>query len=352
MGGLVWGTFVLVAGAWAQSEASEESEEADQEGFAEGSGAPPAEVSSRVRALAQLSTVFLPGPSSSATTVSTETDTVDVGGFFNPSVRTQLAALVQVPVAKKTDLLASWAVFRDFTVCDTCRNGSSPGLGRREFVSTRDIALSLGRIIRIDDQRSLRVAVQNVVPASRESLSCNPLIASPGAALRFTQTVKKRTQVWATASVARPIHAFASVPVGRCGRKLTDPTVDTLAGPVTPTPWDGQWSAGPNPAWQTSAQLQWFDPHAMIKGLPRWLRTVAAVGVEATRARRQAKGGSVRPFVANVPVRFAVGASATNRIDLQLSVSNRTPTLVADGVGSLAALPSRTSLTLSAIGRF
>jgi len=344
MGWLGLASLALATSAWAQ-------DEEDPEERTEGSGAPPAEVSSRVRGLAQLSTAFLAGPTSAASTVTTETGTVEVGRFFNPTLRTQLAVLVQVPVAKGTDLLASWGVFRDITFCDTCRNDLQPGLGRAPIVSSRDLALSLGRIVKLGKTRSVRVAVQNVVPASRESLLCNPLIAAPGASVRLTQRVGKRTSLWATGSVARPIHAYPAAPVGRCGRSLTDPTVDTLAGPVVPTPWAGSWFAGANPALQTSLRLQWFDPHALIGG-PERLRTVLAVGIEATRARRQGPDGSSRPFVGTVPVRAAVGYSATRRVDLQLSVSNQTPTLIADGIGNLAALPSRTTTTLSAIGRF
>ncbi|MEN0063908.1 MAG: hypothetical protein AAGA48_17275 [Myxococcota bacterium] len=255
-------------------------------------------------------------------------------------------------MTKTVDLLASWGVFRDLTLCDTCGNGTQPGLGRAPIASSRDLALSLGHILKIDKQRSLRIAVQNVVPASRDSLRCNPLIAAPGVAARFTQRVGKRTSLWATGSVARPIHAFAAAPVGRCSRRLTDPTVDTLAGPVTPTPWAGTWRAGNNPALQTSLRLQWFDPHALIKKVPKRLRTVLAVGVEATQARRQSTEGSKRPLVGNVPLRMAVGWTTTKQIDLQLSVANQTPTLVADGAGNLAALPARTTTTLSAIGRF
>jgi len=352
MGGLAVGTFVLVASGWsaARAQDQEAAQTGDDERVPEGSGAPPAEVSGRVRGLAQLSTAWLAGPASSPATVTTETDTVEVGGFFNPRLRVQIVGLIQIPVATGTDLLASWGLSRDVTFCDTCGDGPNPGLGRAPIVSSRDVWLSLGRIWKLGKTRSLRLAVQNVVPASRDSLLCNPLIAAPGVGVRFTQRVG-RSSLWATGRLSRPIHASAAAPVGRCGRSLTDPTVDTLAGPVSPTPWDGAWSADANPALQTSLRLQWFDAHALLGG-PKRLRSVLALGLEASRVRRQSPDGSRRPLVGAVPFSAAIGWTTTEHLDLQLSVSNQTPTLIADGLGNLAALPARTTTTLSAIRRF
>ncbi|MBX2798404.1 MAG: hypothetical protein KTR31_12060 [Myxococcales bacterium] len=313
---------------------------------------------------ASTSLTVVSGPTSGSATAQTLTGPVPTDGMWNPRMRLATSASLLVPLPSDLLLSATWGIWRDQALCDTCDDGAGPGAVGNELLGSTDLMVSLGRRFQVGDKGMVQVALTGVLPASRDALVCNPLYGAPGASAGYLHRVGG-TSVLASARFARPFFRYSAAPVGLCAPRLRNvPEVDTLAGAVEPTPWDGTWSAGANPSFTASTAVAWLNPHAVFAKAPARLTSQIRVGLDAQRNRTDpatavpaltgevAVERSARPLTASIPWSIAVGVFATDRTNLGLTLGNRLPTWLADPGGTLRALPARTSLTLSMQNRF
>lgn len=301
------------------------------------------------------------GPVAAGTSVDTLTGTTSTGATVNPSLRFGLHGQVGGGLGERGDWGASWGLFRDQAFCDTCADGQAPARAGRELVSSTDLSLTAGHRFALGDA-GLRLAADAALPASRDALICDPMIAAPGASATLTGPLGGGA-LSLRARAARPIYAFDAAPVGRCARPLVDGPVDTLAGPVSPTGWDGTRSGPANPSLSAGLSLAWTDPHALLAD-PGRLSSAVQIGIDASRhAGDRAVAvdtltGPVgvdaarRPVVATVPWSLSAGWRATDAVSLSLALSNRVPGVMADPGATLRALPATTAATLSLVRTF
>lgn len=293
---------------------------------------------------ADLSTTFVSGPVTP--------------GAWNPWLRTGLGGTVGAQL-ERSDFRASWGVFRDTVGCDTCGDGNGPGHVGRELLGSTDLTLSYGYRRTVEDA-TVRVALDLVVPASRDALVCNPMYGAPGVSGSLSVPVDE-TGLRFSARASRPMYRYDSVPVGLCAPRMDDGYAEALTGPVAPTPWGGLRPGMANPSAAGGVAVAWTDPHALAFDSER-LTTGLSLGVDASRQVAAAPvtvrtetgtvsfDGARSPFVAAFPWSVSAGLSVSDHTSLSLSVSDRVPALLTDPGGTLRALPGRTALTLTLSG--
>ncbi|MEZ4238802.1 MAG: hypothetical protein R3F59_22145 [Myxococcota bacterium] len=331
-------------------------------------------------------TTFVPGLHAGAAEVPTLSGAASAPPVWDPRLRVGLQGALQATLPHDTALVATWAVWRDQAFCDVCGDGAGPGWLGSELLGSSDATVALQRRFWLGDPPAgaatdaadlalqpgratarvpwLSLRVDAVLPASRDALVCNPLVAAPGAGATFGLPAGRST-VQLGVSGSRPVYANRAAPVGRCAPPLQgQAAVPTLTGAVAPTPWDGARWGSPNTTLSGSASVAWVDPQALLPGAPERLFTSVAAGLAYSRAAADpaaevaALSGAVAVDASANPVRVAVpwsvqaGWSATERLDLSLGLANRLPVLLADPGGALRAQPARTSVTAALAARF
>ena len=258
---------------------------------------------------------------------------------------------------------ASWSLSRDVHVCDTCGDDYDPGnggSGSSRLVETSDLALSAARSWEV-----LGTRITASLPASRDSLTCNPLYGALGAAGSAGWQLGG-VGLSGELAVARSFYAHPAAPVGRSG--CSEPLVDyagteTLVGLVEPDGYEGTVYAagGANADWSGRATLAVTDLHSLL-GDPERLTTSASLGL-ASRHTRVAEShtlqtlsgdlvvaASDKPFVWSWPVSVAAGWRWSERLSSSLTLANQVPRDLYDTAGFYRSAPANTSLSLSLTG--
>jgi len=258
---------------------------------------------------------------------------------------------------------ATWAVSRDVHFCDSCDDGYDPGnggSGSSRLLDASDLSLGTGRSWDV-----VSAGLTAALPASRDSLVCNPLYGAlgvvGGAGLTLAE-VGVGTQV----AVTRSFYAHAAAPVGRsgCSEPLADYSgTETLAGVVEPDAWAGERYAaqGANADWSGRLLATVSDVHTLVASPPR-LTTELSVGL-AARHTRVAEAQSVAtasgevtvdasqsPVVWSWPAAIGTGVRWNERLSSALTLANQVPRQVHDTAGFYRSLPAATSLSLSLTG--
>jgi hypothetical protein len=298
----------------------------------------------------------VPGTTSEAVAVQTLSGSVPIGPQSAPTFRFGLGALVNQDLSKTTSVTASWGLYRVQALCDTCAADDGPGWVGQHLVQSTDLGVDVVHTVPLGEDANLLLGAGTVLPASRAALACNPMYAAPGASAKFVLPVREGSSVALSVGARRPIYQYDAAPVGLCSRALEGSgTVDTLGGPVEPTPWDGGRFASANPILTGSSSVKWIDPLALVVPSEH-LSTSLALGLQFSRAPAhpsaevEALTGPVAVDPASNPVRTAVPWSAEvgwafdERWSTSLSVSNRLPTLLADPGGTFRALPATTAI--------
>jgi len=261
-------------------------------------------------------------------------------------------------------LLAQWGVSRTQMLCDTCDGDPAARAQSRPLrtIDSDDLFTRVARRIG-GDHVSAQLQGDLIAPASRDAFVCNPFYGAVGAGSTISVAAGD-SLLLVSGSARRAFFRYDAVPVGHgaCSRDLTT-DIDTLSGPVQPTPYDGERSAGPNVAWSARAGVTWNNPHRLLTDSTRWF-TSASLGVSTQRTHASETvlvdtlDGQVAvtdqrtPWVASVPASVQAGVNATDHLSLALGLSNAMPTLLADPGARVRMLPTTTALTLTADGHW
>jgi hypothetical protein len=317
------------------------------------------------------------------------------GSAFNPGA--QLAVRPRVVVSDGPwTLMGFWGVSRTLQGCDVCDDPTTAGGTDARYQPLRaldsdDLTVSIARSLgggggqqqlnpllattlgatsgeeegpRSGPLSSLRANLRTdvVLPASRDALVCNPFYGAVGVGTVLS-VAAGRTMVSASGSARRSFFRYDAVPVGLpgCAQPLDAP-VDTLAGAVDPTPWQGARSAGANALGAASTRLAWQNLHRLLgEGkVATALTTQASIGLN-TSVRRQADATSVdtlagpvdveagrHPWTTQVPMSLTAGWNVSRPLTLALTVSNAVPGMLTDPGATFRNLPSQTAATFTA----
>lgn len=302
--------------------------------------------------------------------VDTLTGTWSDGGVFNPRLRFGLSGRLFVPMGSGTDIdglpmtmfSAGWGFFRDQALCDTCADGAGPGWLGSELLGSTDLTARFTHTEVLPEGSSVRMFADVVLPASRDALRCNPMVAAPGVGAGFAFPLRG-SQLGITASGRRPFYTHEAAPVGACSPPLDEVDVLALTGPVTPTPYAGEWFGAANPTFTGALSVDWFEPLRALPGTPQKLRTNLSTGLSLERrdadpeVRVITSSGVVtveaasRPVRVTVPWNVLVGWSLSPATQVELSAANRVPAVLADPGGTFRALPATTSFSAALRGR-
>ncbi len=307
---------------------------------------------------------FVSGPAAPGAEVDTLGGSEKLGPAWNPTLRLGVTGSVKADLGAKSRASARWGVFHDQSWCDTCDDDSDVGWWGSEILGSTDLDLRASTDLALYADTVLRVGAIGVLPASRDALVCNPFYGSPGVSAAWVQPAATSTVTVGT-SLQRPFFRYDAVPVGECSPPLNgSSTVASAAGPVTPTPWEGeQQYALQNPALLWSSSATWSDPLALLPGVSERWSTSMSVGVEVERDRLsdatvvQTLGGPVtvqasreQPQV-GLPWSLAVGWDFTDHTGLVFSLSNRVPAVLASPGSTLRVMPATTAMSLGFVAR-
>ncbi len=257
---------------------------------------------------------------------------------------------------------ASWSVSRDLHFCDDCEayDPANGGSGSSRLLEASDLSLSASRGWEV-----LNARLTASLPASRDSLVCNPLYGALGAAGGAgveLGTVGFGGEV----AVARSFYAHAAAPVGRagCSEPLADYAgTETLAGLVEPDGYEGSVYAagGANADWAGRGVVSVTNLHSLL-AQPKPLTTSVSVGI-ASRHTRVAESqtlqtlagdldvaASDKPLVWSWPVSVAAGWRWSDRLSSGLTLANQVPRDLYDAAGFYRSAPANTSVSLSLTG--
>ncbi len=317
------------------------------------------------------------------------------GSAFNPGAQLALNPRFVVSDGPWT-LMGFWGLSRTVQTCDVCDDATTAGGADARYqplraIDSDDLTVSLSRALggggnnqqvnpllattlgattgqddattRSGPLSSLRASVRGdlVLPASRDALVCNPFYGAVGVGT-VVSVAAGRSMVSASGSARRSFFQYDAVPVGLPGCAQPVDAVDTLAGPVLPTPWQGTTSGNANALGATSARLAWMNWHRLLgEGkVASALTTQATVGLNAS-VRRQADAATVdtlagpvdvpagrTPWTTQVPMSLTTGWNVSRPLTLALTVSNAVPGLLTDPGATFRNLPSQTSATFTA----
>jgi len=307
---------------------------------------------------------FVSGPAAPGAEVDTLAGSADLGGAWNPTLRLGVTGSVKADLGDKSCASARWGVFHDQAWCDTCDEDRDVGWWGSEVLGSTDLDLRASTGLALYSDTVLRVGAIGVLPASRHAFVCNPFYGSPGVSAAWVQPASASTVTVGT-SLQRPLYRYDAVPVGQCSPPLNgSATVASAAGPVTPTPWEGEGQfAFQNPALLWSSSATWSDPLALLPGVSdQWSSSLSA-GVEVERDRLsdavvvETLAGPVtvpasrEPPRVGLPWSLAVGWSFTDHTGLVFSLSNRVPAVLASPGSTLRVMPATTAMSLGFVAR-
>lgn len=308
-------------------------------------------------------TSFVPYLHAPGTAVDTLSGAWTTDGVFDPRLRFGLSARLVAELGDRDVLTAGWGVFRDQALCDTCAGGAGPGWLGSELLGSTDLIVRLAHEEPLQDGAALKGIADVVLPASRDALWCNPMVAAPGLGASFALPVGDST-VGLGVSGRRPFYLHRAAPIGLCSPELAgDSGVVALTGPVVPTPYDGSWFGAANPTFTGAATVGWTDPHFAFAGAPKRLHSELSTGMQLERRAAdetvtvRALTGTVtvpaayRPVRVLVPWAVSLGWDLTDATLIELSAGNRTPAVLADPGGTFRALPATTSFSAALRGR-
>jgi hypothetical protein len=332
-------------------------------------GEPPKNI---VSGNATFATSFVSGPVNAGTTGRTLSGTYAVGRTHNPALRFGLGLGLGIRTHDSGLISASWSIRRDVAFRDTDPEIFAPGTGgttSQTVFDTSDLTLRFNdsSIVHWEQgELHLTAGASLVVPASRESLVCNPMFAALGATVGARKGFGERGGLGITAGAHRAFFAHAAPPRGAC-------TVALQGTPqIDPTPWAGSvYSGTPNPAWTVSSSLGWAGIHRVFVGLPgtshpifERLMTNASVGVLGQIRRQQPAAiiqtlsgtvevdASKTPAVWVFPWSLSLGYRAHDHVLVNLTLSNQVPQLLYDVSARFRSLPATTAITASVTGNW
>jgi hypothetical protein len=287
------------------------------------------------------------------------------GSSFNPSFTGTLRPRFTLSHGAFSST-AQWGISRTQTLCDTCDDPTT--------VEGRDARVQPLRALNSDDLLLMNsigssgpvratVRADAVLPASRDAFVCNPFYGAVGAGTSLS-VAAGGSEVLVSGSVRRSFFQHDAVPVGLdgCSRDF-DSTVQTLAGPVDPTPWQGDRFTTANPRGAASASLMWSNPHRLFTESTTFFTNVS-IGLNATRTQVHVATevdtlsgavpvpASVKPWTTRVPASVTAGWNVSTPVSLALTVSNALPGVMADPGASVRMLPAATAATLTADAHF
>jgi len=317
------------------------------------------------------------------------------GSAFNPGA--QLAVRPRVVVSDGPwTVMGFWGVSRTFQGCDVCDDATTAGGADARYQPLRafdsdDLTVSIARSIGGGGRNNLLLATplgatagddeeptpsrtgplsslqanlrtDVVLPASRDALVCNPFYGAVGVGTVLS-VAAGRSMVSASGSARRSFFRHDAAPVGLPGCAVDVDPVDTLAGPVDPTPWEGSRSANANALGAASTRLAWMNVHRLLLGeskVAAALTTQATLGLNAS-VRRQADATTVdtlagpveveagrHPWTTTVPFSLTAGWNVSRPLTLAMTVSNAVPGVLTDPGATFRNLPSRTAATFTA----
>jgi hypothetical protein len=335
-----------------------------------------AQRTSRFGFASTLTTTFVSGTRSPGANGRTLDGAYVVGPSYNPRFDFGLALSATYRMKASQRLVASWSLRRDLSFADT--EGFRPGTGgtsSSQVVDTGDLVVSFvdSSVVRHESDLHLVLGGRVILPASRESLVCNPMYGALGLNVGGHKGFGDTARLSVTASGTRVFHRYAAAPRGRCGVPLSDHDgTDTLTGNVQPTPYDDEdfvWGAT-NPAWVFGTRATMMGWHGLFGLLPgvsersiyQKLRTTASVDFRGIARRQDAEAtvttatgdlvvaAAEAPPVFFIPVSASLGFQATDHFAATLSVANQLPQLAYDRAAQLRLLPATTSVSLALTG--
>lgn len=302
------------------------------------------------------SVAVTPGASSPAVTVAALGPDPRIDAAWSPALRAGLAATAGWSWTARDRVTARWGVWRDQRLCDRCEDLGPVGVGPQLLGST-DLDLSARHLFALGDVGFLSAAATLTLPASRDALVCNVLLAAPGAGAAIDLPVRGAA-VTVSVAARRPIWLQGAAPVGGCTTGDA-PDVRSLAGPVAPTPWAGQRWGSANPVLSASTSLALRELEDLVPGVDRhltsWLSASLAVARDGSSAPVSVPVSGPDPTVADsreparvsVPWTLSAGWAFDRATSLTASLSNALPAVLADPGGTLRALPATTTVGLT-----
>ena len=281
---------------------------------------------------------------------------------------------------------AGWSVAREQVFCDTCDGGEGssgydPGTGGNTSarpLEAGDLQLRVDHAQLVSFERlgvDLTGALTGTVPASRDSLVCNPLLGALGGQLGLARISEAGVFAQVSAGMTRSFFAYSSVPTGLadCQTALSDyEGTETLTGTVGPTdPWNEAIPGLGNADWSGISRATVLHPHRMMtrvfSGLEdtwfdRTLLTQLSVGIAGrhtggdgattveTADGEVAIDAAASPVVWSYPMSAAVGAVISPNFRASLTAANAVPRLMYDPNAYFRAMPQRTSVILALTG--
>jgi len=208
------------------------------------------------------------------------------------------------------------------------------------------------------------------LPASRESLVCNPMYAAIGLITGVTATMAGAGALSSDIGATRAFHRYSAPPTGSCATAIRDYSgTETATGVVTPDGWQSPRGGRANPAWSFRAALTWRDWHQIFgpvshaSSIERVYTSVRVGWIGQVRSQQPTQTvptatgeveieASATPLISLFPVSGTAGVVLHQHLNLGLTVSNAVPRLLADPSAHLTWLPSRTTLSLDLTGTF
>lgn len=302
----------------------------------------------------------------------------DGQGTFKPAIDLALTLRGRLNLYEGGSLSAVWGLGRGFRVCDTCGDGfnAGSGAGTTPPLETTDLSLLFrdSSVVSWSDDSGNSVAWtlggDLTLPASRDSLVCNPMYAAVGLVTGLTGTVSGAGALSADTGATRAFHRYTAPPTGSCATAIRDYAgTETATGIETPQGWESPREGRANPAWSFRAGLTWRDWHQIFGpvghpgGIERVFTSVRVGWIGQIRNQQPASTvatatgdvdvePSATPLISVFPVSATAGVVLHEHLNLGLTVSNAVPRLLADPSAHLTWLPSRTSLSLDLTGTF
>ncbi|MFH0903271.1 MAG: hypothetical protein V2A73_21795 [Pseudomonadota bacterium] len=329
---------------------------------------------------------FVSGPLNPGTTVETNSGTRDFSSTYNPAFDFGLSLGATLRLSKHSAASLAYSLSRELHFCDTCETGYDPNNGGSDsslIVRTSDLRLGLARqnLYRIELLgMTVGAAMTATVPASRDSLFCNPMFGVLAGSVSVSRQQSSGIGIGTTLSATRSFYKYAAPPVGNpgCSPDLRGATeVETLTGPTPVSSYQGSRFASdsPNAKWAANLTLTLGNPHALIRRLSaeaaanrhfQRLSSSLSLGVSGRLVRQgesttldeailgpplEIPAAHTTP-VLSFPVSATVGYRLSQRLLASLTIANSVPQLLYDPEAYYQSLPYQATVSAGIAGSY
>ncbi|HEV8324738.1 MAG TPA: hypothetical protein VG389_24185 [Myxococcota bacterium] len=307
---------------------------------------------------------------------------VGFGPTYNPSLDFTVGLGASYKFTKYVSGSASYRLSKGFAFDDS--GEYQPGNGgstSTQLVDTGDLGLrvSHGHLLEWEAAKiTLSGSLSGTIPASRNSLFCNPLYGAIGAGLSASHPFEVGISIGVSTGVSKPFYAYTSPPRGGVGGACTSPLADydgttTLSGTVYPTSDRDRYVGRLNSSWAFSNGISIGGWHTLLAlAFPKlkdgriWKKfsTSLSAGISSRMVLSdpsytvQTATGPVvvdrsrNPLVHSYTYAIGAGYALRDDLSLGLSFSNAVPQLLYDPSTYYATWLPSTTVSLSVSGSF